>query len=425
MDDFLFFFKSREEALRGRDQIQRTLDYLGLKRNPKKGDWEPTQQCRHLGLLVDTAKGLFVVPPDKEAKICKMAKGVRVQALKNRRLLPARLVAQFTGLCQSVYLACPPARLYLRALHDCLKTRSSWAGNVRLSRQALRDLQWWAELPKEHNGRTIWRSPDQAILHSDASLFAWGGVLNNQCLAHGIWTHAERKHHITFLELLAVLRNVQAYLPRLKSKRCLLYEDNMAVVYIIREKTSRNPVIMACLRELWACLDLNQIDMRVEYVRSAQNPADAPSRLTGAAHWRLRPSIVKTLELRRGAFTVDRFASAHNAHCHRYNSEFADPGSEAVNAMTQDWRGDHNFIHPPPDRELLNAVAQKLREQPTRATVVVPYWTSELWFRELRELSAEMEVVPDAASQACPEFLRHWELRPPRAWSLVYFHLVP
>ena len=54
MDDFLFFFKSREEALRGRDQIQRTLDYLGLKRNPKKGDWEPTQQCRHLGLLVDT-----------------------------------------------------------------------------------------------------------------------------------------------------------------------------------------------------------------------------------------------------------------------------------------------------------------------------------------------------------------------------------
>ena len=85
-DDFLFFFRSREDALRGREQIQLTLDYLGLKRNPKKGDWEPTQRCRHLGLLVDTAKGLFVISPDKEAKICKMAKGVRVQALKNRRL---------------------------------------------------------------------------------------------------------------------------------------------------------------------------------------------------------------------------------------------------------------------------------------------------------------------------------------------------
>ena len=268
----------------------------------------------------------------------------------------------------------------------------------------MRDLEWWQDLPAAHNGRTIWRSPDQAILHSDASLFAWGGVLNHQCLAHGIWTHAERKHHITFLELLAVLRNVQAFLPRLKAKRCLLWEDNMACVYIIREKTSRNPVIMACLRELWACLDLNQIDLQVQYVRSAQNPADAPSRLTGAAQWRLRPSIVQQLAAARGAFTVDRFASAHNSQCARYNSEFADPGAEAVNAMTQDWRFENNFIHPPPDRDLLNAVAQKLREQPTRATVVVPYWTSELWFRELRELSVEMKVVPDAASQACPDF---------------------
>ena len=235
----------------------------------------------------------------------------------------------------------------------------------------------------------------------------------------------ERKHHITFLELLAVLRNVQAFLPRLKSKRVLLHEDNMACVYIIREKTSRNPVIMACLRELWACLDLNQIDMQVRYVRSAANPADDPSRLSGATQWRLKPSIVRELAARRGAYTIDRFASAHNAHCRRYNSEFADPAAEAENAMTQDWRGDHNFIHPPPDRSLLNAIAQKLREQPVRATVVVPYWTSELWFRELRELSEEMEVLPDAAAQACPEFLRHWELRPPRSWGLAYFHLVP
>jgi hypothetical protein len=74
----------------------------------------------------------------------------------------------------------------LRALHDCFNTRNSWVGNIRFSRHVRRDVQWWAELPKEHNGRTIWRSPDQAILHSGASRFARGGVLNNQCIAHGI-----------------------------------------------------------------------------------------------------------------------------------------------------------------------------------------------------------------------------------------------
>ena len=199
----------------------------------------------------------------------------------------------------------------------------------------------------------------------------------------------------------------------------------MACVYIIREKTSRNPVIMACLRDLWAVLDTNQIDMRVVYVRSAENPADAPSRLSSVSQWRLRPSLFRELETAHGAFTVDRFASAHNALCPRYNAEFEDPAAEAVNAMTQDWRGENNFIHPPPDRDLLNAIAQKLREQPTAATVVVPYWSGELWFRELRELAVSMEVRHNAATQACPEFLAHWSIPAPRTWSLAYFRVEP
>ena len=93
--------------------------------------------------------------------------------------------------------------------------------------------------------------------------------------------------------------------------------------------------------------------------------------------------------------------------------------------MTQDWRGENNFVHPPPDRDLLNAIAQKLREQPAAATEVEPYWSGELWFRELRELVVSMEVRHDASAQACPEFLEHWSIPAPKAWSLVYFRIEP
>ena len=72
------------------------------------------------------------MPPDKELKIRRLARALKVRALRDRRLLPARAVAQFTGLCQSVYLAVPSARLYLRALHDCMRTKSSWNSNIRL-----------------------------------------------------------------------------------------------------------------------------------------------------------------------------------------------------------------------------------------------------------------------------------------------------
>jgi len=151
------------------------------------------------------------VPPKKEKKIEGMAVGILQSALSNRRLVSVRHLASFVGLAQSVFLAVPTARLYLRSLHDVISTKWSWNSRVRLSRQSIRDLRWWAELSRHGLGRAIWRSPTHAVLHSDASGFAWGGVLNGTALAHGLWTAAEKKHHITVLELLAVLRNIEAF----------------------------------------------------------------------------------------------------------------------------------------------------------------------------------------------------------------------
>ena len=77
----------------------------------------------------------------------------------------------------------------------------------------------------------------------------------------------------------------------------------------------------------------------------------------------------------------------------RYNCQFADPSAEALNAVTKNWRGEDNWIHPPVD--LLPDVALKLRLQPCHATIVAPYWPDKAWFRELRELrelSQKIEV---------------------------------
>jgi hypothetical protein len=52
MDDYLGFFGSKAEALQARQQMDLTLDFLGIKRNLKKSVWEPTQMLRHLGLSI-------------------------------------------------------------------------------------------------------------------------------------------------------------------------------------------------------------------------------------------------------------------------------------------------------------------------------------------------------------------------------------
>ena len=125
-----------------------------------------------------TCGGLFLVPKEKETKLATFARGLIVRAKRNRRLIPRRQLAVFAGLAQSVYLAVPMSALYLRAVHDSVATGKDWECNVRLSKQTLRDLQWWADISKHDLGRVIWRSAEQTQLHSDASLFAWGGVLD-------------------------------------------------------------------------------------------------------------------------------------------------------------------------------------------------------------------------------------------------------
>ncbi|KAK3267985.1 hypothetical protein CYMTET_23486 [Cymbomonas tetramitiformis] len=117
MDDFLLLLSSRIEALRARELTSRVLVRLGLSRNEKKGQWEPTQLVEHLGLEVDLKAGQFRVTPARLQKIHLQSKALLSEASRQRRWLPARKLAAFTGLCDSVYLAVPPLRhLYITHL---------------------------------------------------------------------------------------------------------------------------------------------------------------------------------------------------------------------------------------------------------------------------------------------------------------------
>jgi hypothetical protein len=427
MDDYLALFPSKAEAERGAVQMKATLAFLGLEANPKKCVWTPTQELQHLGIVVNTKLGVFLVPQEKERKLVNFARGILVSAKRNRRLFSRRQLAGFTGLAQSISLAVPVAPLYLRALHDCTAQGHNWDCNVRLTRQAIRDLQWWADLSKHNLGRQIWRSPAQHHLHSDASGFAWGGVLDldpagGGVLAHGLWTAEERRYHITILELIAVTRNLMAYnvRHRLRGKSVHLHEDNMAVCYILRRKTSRSPVLMEKLRELWRyCEEMDCTLRSVSYVRSAENPADAPSRITGSDSWRLDPSKLADLGIQLHLHTVDRFASADNCLLPRYNSLHADPDAEAEDCYSQDWSGEVNWCHPP--ISCLDQLAHFLREQPAAATVVAPYWPGKAWFRELLDLAGDYRLIGSAADLADPQYLSRFKLRPPGAWPLVTF----
>ena len=73
-----------------------------------------------------------MVPPGKEERLRKGARDILCRAARHRRWLPVRVLAGFAGLAQSVQLALPLARLYLRGIFDVIKTKRSWESDPPL-----------------------------------------------------------------------------------------------------------------------------------------------------------------------------------------------------------------------------------------------------------------------------------------------------
>jgi ribonuclease HI len=392
VDDFLCLARTRREALRCRDRIAYVLARLGLTRHPEKGYWEPTQRLEHLGMDVDTAEGLFRVPPAKLAGLMQQAGAILAIASRDRRLVSVRTLASFVGYAQSVELACPAARFYLRALHDVMATRRDWQDSVRLSRQALRDLRWWRKVGAADVSRAIWRAPTDRTLHTDASRLAWGGVLDGTVPAQGMWRGRDRGRHINYLELMAVYLSLQRFEGELQGASVLLWEDNTTVVHVLTSRTSRSPELMHLLRKVWRLLDTAGIQLTVRWIASKDNAlADALSRGSPFDDLTITDEAWIELDARWGPHTIDRYATAATARTSAFNSLLPEAGSAGAAALAQDWTGQNNYVFAPVTE--LPRVAQLLHERPLlEATLVVPHWPAQAWWQQLAEIAVHVEV---------------------------------
>ena len=76
-----------------------------------------------------------------------------------------------------------------------------------------------------------------------------------------------------------------------------------------------------------------------------------------------------------GPHSIDIFADNYNSQLPRFNSRFACPGSEAVNAFTVDWGGgENNWRCPLPG--LVVRVVRHAEVCHATGTLIVPYWES-------------------------------------------------
>ena len=119
----------------------------------------------------------------------------------------------------------------------------------------------------------------------DASLKGWGGVVVNDDTAEvtvmgDSWVVGEAGLHISVLEGLA-LRNTVRDMPTTCDGCCVkIWVDNTSVLGAARKRMSiRSELLNRATVSALDCLRARNVTFSLEYVKSAENPADIPSRV--------------------------------------------------------------------------------------------------------------------------------------------------
>ena len=406
LDDVLFLAPSPQAALAQRAEVSALLARLGLRRNPTKGVWEPSQRLPHLGLELDLSSGLFSPPRSRLDAIRRLASSLLGRAVARRRWVPSARLARLAGLAASLTLAIRPAIMRTRAFHDALRPAlPSLRKDVRLSSRAVTDLRWWAALPDSVSA-PLWPPPTVAVLTTDASDSGWGATLG-PLDARGLWTPQETFLHSTAKELCAVLRAVESF-SQLRGQVALLRSDNVATVAAVRRGASRSPTLARLARLLWRRLDALDCVLRPVHLPGRLNErADRLSRLRTFADWSLRPEVFRALEDAWGPHSVDRFASEASALLPRFNARWLSPAAEAMDAFTVPWADEVNFVNPP--WALLPRALAKLRAEGAAATVIAPFWPARPWWPLLVDLATVVVLLPPSPVAPPPS----WAPLPP------------
>ena len=422
LDDSLFLHQDRNELQRLAARIDGLFQSLGLLRKPTKGCWIPTRCLKHLGIEIDTARRLFLVPPEKRATVMGASASLLRYATSHRRWVSVRKLANLCGLVISLSVAMPMARTVTRSLYDAIGTKTSWADDVRLCQQALRDLRWLAELPQDACDKSIFRPLPLATVHTDASDSGWGAVLNQLVPAQGFFNAPQQVQHITAKELSAVFNALVEFRQQLTNKPVRIVTDNMSVRAVLNKGCSTSPHLMGIYRKILDLCLQRGILLQAEYLPTHLNvQADYLSRIHPAGEWSLPAEVLLRAERWFGARTIDLFASPASAVCPRYCSIL--PHQDSLgDAFSRDWSGERAWICPP--FGMLSRAVEQLSRQGAEAVVVVPYWPAAPWFPVLQAMSDYMQIIPQAYIDNIVVHGHHGaEVHRNRKWKLMLYHV--
>ena len=386
IDDIYLQGSTFEECVENIADTIITFDKLGFIIHPDKSEFIPKQSITFLGFILDSTS--MTVRPNAEKK-CKITDTCKALLAKNGGTI--REVASAIGLIVSCFPGVAYGPLYYRELEAnkvqaLVTARGDFNKLTTLTPTASAELQWW--VLNIHKGyKYISLPPPSIVITTDASMTGWGAVWNETSIG-GHWSESEGKHHINYLELLAIYNAITMLFKNATSKHIRVYSDNTTAVYSLTNMgTSHSPTCNSLVRQIWLWAIEKDIWISTAHIPGIFNTeADQKSReKPNDSEWKLDRGIFEQA-IRHFNFypEIDLFASRHNFQVKPYVSFKQDHEAHAIDAFSMSWQNLKFYAFPP--FSVILPMIQKIKQEGAQGLCVCPDWPTQSWYPMMMKL---------------------------------------
>lgn len=277
LDDFLIIAESQAQCADALNCLVQLLRKLGFAIHWGKVV-DPTTCITFLGIELDSLEMTLRLPEEK----LQTFRGDLHTFLQLKRATK-RQFQSIAGRLSWAAGVVKGGRVFLRRIFNKISSLHHASHRALLGPEVRNDLLWWFNFLATFNGRsTLLDKQSIECVFTDACNEAAGGSFGYDWFYFN-WSQdlpAAESFHINEKEVLAVVLAAQRWASCWQNKHIIIYSDNSTTVAALNKGTSRNPVVMKCLRRLfWLSASYN-FHMTSKHIAGIRNiAADSASRL--------------------------------------------------------------------------------------------------------------------------------------------------
>ena len=323
---------------------------LGYYISPTKSSIQPTQNMIHLGFGIDARNSSFYIT-DK----CRRKVATRRVELLGRGSANLHDIQSWVGKCNHLRLVFPACSLFT---FECRQWMSTFdEDKVAIPEVVRQEIEFWAFVDTHTEPIPFLKHQHVTLrLSTDASGYAWGASVSlpsGPVELRDYWSSDLFQHDICAKEGLAVLFGLQAIEDHLHSRRVDVLVDNQGLVLAWQGLKSRSPELVGVQRTLFLfCVDL-RMSLKLTWIPTDANPADAPSRVVDRSDAALSDRLRRKVWERYGPLSFDLMALPSNVLCTPsgqplpFFSRFPLPSARGTNVFAQSPPEGRLYAFPP------------------------------------------------------------------------------